>query len=734
MATQPTQNPVPSESPRDLKFNAGKIDEFVTSLVNTYIDRFGNEHYTIEGLRWLAQQAIAQYGWIPVGTFQAGATLTLPTQILKDTTDGEYYRWDGVLPKTVPAGATPSSSGGVGVGAWLSVGDATLRTWVNNNISINFNTVNDMIAGTAISGSTIPLVNGMIATTFANQFGIKQESKWRISTTKDTSTYSVNLSNGGFANLICRADMNYAEFGFGGTDVQNVAAVNEGNRVARAQAIVRSLSFPAGTYSIGAFTLDVDKRGFKFGGAGWDMTFLVSTDNNISMHHLGLDPRNRAQDRNHFYQEVGGFTIDGNIDGRGSSAAQRTVSSAHYAKLSYKSIGHRVSNVDICGLVCYWNGLTGGRTNGSTVTQNSVRVRNNSVKLNGYIGGASDTQIAVSIHGPRTTLSAAASVGATTIQVTSAVGLSTFDVIAIEGGTLEAKFITAISGNTLTLDSALVYSHTSGGAAYLQVYGTELSGTVEVGIIYIGNSDGTEIHGLYAEQSKIFMSGLVRGVEVHGSSIIQANPTVQIDYVDRTSTISIHDNNTNFAIQLNVFDKSGAVNTSFDLYNCPDIKIHQSTRAQNKITLNGAYSFSSLMVTRTYDTSLGDKNFARMEFTGLYYEAAAGAGASDAFRLALVPSYLGYDGYTFDLNAVCRRPSGGVCGILKRVGRASTDGTTQSQDTVSIVNSYAQYNATTGVEISFGATASRASITCRGEPAGGQLTKFSISGVITSVL
>ncbi|MEG5807922.1 hypothetical protein EKN39_24320, partial [Enterobacter hormaechei] len=119
MATQPTNLPVPSESYRDLKYNAGKIDEFVTSLVNTYVDRFGNEHYTIEGLRWMAQQAIAQYGWIPVGTFQNGATLTLPNQILKDTSDGEYYRWDGVFPKSVPSGSTPSSSGGVGIGAWL---------------------------------------------------------------------------------------------------------------------------------------------------------------------------------------------------------------------------------------------------------------------------------------------------------------------------------------------------------------------------------------------------------------------------------------------------------------------------------------------------------------------------------------------------------------------------------------------------------------------------------------
>lgn len=134
MATTPTQNSVPSESPRDLKFNAGKIDEFVTSLVNTYVDRFGNEHYTIEGLRWLAQQAIAQYGWIPVESFQVGATLTLPNQILKDTASGEYYRWDGALPKVVPAGSTPDSTGGVGTGAWLSVGDSTLRSMLASSV------------------------------------------------------------------------------------------------------------------------------------------------------------------------------------------------------------------------------------------------------------------------------------------------------------------------------------------------------------------------------------------------------------------------------------------------------------------------------------------------------------------------------------------------------------------------------------------------------------------------
>lgn len=131
MTTQPTQNPVPSESPRDLKFNAGKIDEFVTSLALKYQDRFGTEHYTIEGLRQLAQEVIAAFGWIPVDSFQDGAEITLPNQVLRwelPDGDGDYYRWDGALPKEVTPASTPESSGGVGKGAWLSVGDAVLRS------------------------------------------------------------------------------------------------------------------------------------------------------------------------------------------------------------------------------------------------------------------------------------------------------------------------------------------------------------------------------------------------------------------------------------------------------------------------------------------------------------------------------------------------------------------------------------------------------------------------------
>lgn len=574
---------------------------------------------------------------------------------------------------------------------------------------------------------------GLHVMTYANRRGVSGVSEWIISSVQDASTYSLTLPGGKFANLVCTSDMNYSSFDFGGTDVQNVAAVNEGNRVARAQPIVRSLSFPAGSYQIGAFTLDVDKRAFKFWGAGWDSTTLISTTSGISMHHLGIDPRDRARDRSHFYQQVGGFMLDGNIDGNGANAASRSVCTAHYAELSYKSVGHRLSNIDIHALVVHWKGLTGSRINGSTVTAYGLRVRYNSVKLDGYIGGAANT-VACAIGGPKTTLASAASVGDTTITVTSASGFNLYDIPEIQGGSnLEAPYIIGISGNVLTLDKALVSAHSSGAAVAVPVVGTSLTGTVEVGQIQIGNSAGTELHGLYAEESKIVCSGRIDALEIHGSSLTQANPTIQIDYVDRLSTISIHDNNTAFSVQVNVLDKSGAVNSNFDPYNCPSLNINQNTRGQAKISLNGAYNVSSLKLSRTYDTTLTDQNFARMEFTGLYGEAAPGA-TVDVFRLAMAPGVLGYDGYTFDISATCRRSTSVTAGILKRAGGASTDGTTNTVNTVSYVSSYTYFNASTGVDITFGGTVSRSTITCRGEPSGGQTTKFSLSGIITSIL
>lgn len=145
MATVPTNNPIPSEDPRDLKFNAGKIDEVVNSDTHYYTDRFGVRRWTIAGFQYAAREAIRNYGYITMDSFEDGATLTLPNHVLRYEATGEYYRWDGEFPKTVPVGSTPTSTGGVGPSAWVSVGDASLR--------------GELIAG---NGSLVGLTNGTL--------------------------------------------------------------------------------------------------------------------------------------------------------------------------------------------------------------------------------------------------------------------------------------------------------------------------------------------------------------------------------------------------------------------------------------------------------------------------------------------------------------------------------------------------------------------------------------------
>ncbi|QNP19185.1 hypothetical protein [Providencia rettgeri] len=143
---KPTQKPVPSSDIKDLFFNSGLLDIWATSLERKYIDRFGNCHLTAAGMEWIfnelvtkfkieSEQALLAAGYAPAGTFQEGAEIVSRngTVLWKlPDGDGDYYRWDGDLPKQVPAGSTPQSTGGIGKGAWVSVGDASFRSDVRN--------------------------------------------------------------------------------------------------------------------------------------------------------------------------------------------------------------------------------------------------------------------------------------------------------------------------------------------------------------------------------------------------------------------------------------------------------------------------------------------------------------------------------------------------------------------------------------------------------------------------
>lgn len=100
-------------------------------------DYAGNAKDSEEEARRIAEsiKEVGQFGYITRRSFEKGFNVTTWNEVLLWEEDGDYYRWDGEFPKAVSAGSTPESTGGIGSGAWLSVGDAALRSEINTKLS-----------------------------------------------------------------------------------------------------------------------------------------------------------------------------------------------------------------------------------------------------------------------------------------------------------------------------------------------------------------------------------------------------------------------------------------------------------------------------------------------------------------------------------------------------------------------------------------------------------------------
>ena len=129
--------------------------------------------------------ALANAGYIPIGTFSAGCTVSQSNGVVSDGT--AYWRWDGALPKTVTAGSAPTPTG---VGGWVLVSDGGLRgdlAAANSTIPIagvqaksltaTHQAVSDMVAD-------VNLIAGRICVT-----------KWNNTTSKQGSALYVIKTN-----------------------------------------------------------------------------------------------------------------------------------------------------------------------------------------------------------------------------------------------------------------------------------------------------------------------------------------------------------------------------------------------------------------------------------------------------------------------------------------------------------------------------------------------------------
>ncbi|WP_454740889.1 SGNH/GDSL hydrolase family protein [Citrobacter freundii] len=124
MTTYSTGNLLGSAAAKDLYDNAQNFDHLSNDREHeTWKDRLGVERLTWHGMEERYKTAIVNLGWNPVGTFQGGAIVNAAGDIVQDTSDLTWYRWDDLttLPKNIPAGSTPGSTGGTGKGKWQAV-------------------------------------------------------------------------------------------------------------------------------------------------------------------------------------------------------------------------------------------------------------------------------------------------------------------------------------------------------------------------------------------------------------------------------------------------------------------------------------------------------------------------------------------------------------------------------------------------------------------------------------
>lgn len=108
-----------------------RVPESSVSLLPSAADR----SWTSLGFDGLGQPIVQDpsgtglWGYVPVaGSFEQGALLTQRFEALLWESTGEYWRWDGAMPKTVLSDSTPETAGGTGKGKWVDVTDATLRS------------------------------------------------------------------------------------------------------------------------------------------------------------------------------------------------------------------------------------------------------------------------------------------------------------------------------------------------------------------------------------------------------------------------------------------------------------------------------------------------------------------------------------------------------------------------------------------------------------------------------
>lgn len=230
---------------------------------------------------WVLKQEdeLSPYVKVKDFTLSTGYTITDQRQCLLNLADNKYYQWFGTLPKVIPAGSTPATSGGIGPLLWVDRTDLMLRSDLNIVVK-TFNTVSELKAFSALSvGQYVKTIG------YNNIFDGGGNDYYIVAagTGIDDGGTFIDLPASGFQarGLFTNNIADVKKFGAVGDGVADdtgaiQAAINSG---------YRSVYFPDGIYLTTApIVISNKKIGLKlYGASKSNNTSCILTNNNIEM-------------------------------------------------------------------------------------------------------------------------------------------------------------------------------------------------------------------------------------------------------------------------------------------------------------------------------------------------------------------------------------------------------------------------------------------------------------------
>ncbi|QXV76169.1 lateral tail fiber protein [Escherichia phage AugustePiccard] len=136
----------------------------------------------------VAQSAAESVSGALVGNFDDGVTLQSKNQVIIQFIDGYavQFLWSGTLPKVVPAGSTPESSGGIGPGAWVRASDTSLRA------NLASGSGSSLVTYTNPNGPGVPMPLDVRVgqTYFMSDYGVSPSSTAEENTARINSVFS----------------------------------------------------------------------------------------------------------------------------------------------------------------------------------------------------------------------------------------------------------------------------------------------------------------------------------------------------------------------------------------------------------------------------------------------------------------------------------------------------------------------------------------------------------------